>query len=72
MPDYEALLKPQKRLNGSLGLKKNAVLPTVIVKEEDRSRLRDWQTRNGIPIHVWQAVYDLAWGIHLDRIEELI
>ncbi len=72
MPDYQASLKPQKRLNGSLGLKKNAVLPTVIVKEEDRNRLRDWQTRNGVPIHVWQAFYDLAWGISFDRIEELI
>lgn len=43
MPDYNAPLKAQKRLGGQFGLKKNAVLPTVIVKEEDRAYLMQWQ-----------------------------
>ncbi|MDW8300302.1 MAG: AccI family restriction endonuclease [Anaerolineae bacterium] len=72
MPDYRAELKPQRRLNGKLGLKKNAVLPTIIVKEEDRERLRSWQAKNAIPVHVWQVFYDLAWGISFDRVEALV
>jgi hypothetical protein len=38
MPDYVTPLRPQKRLAGKPGLKKNAVLPTIIIKEEDRDR----------------------------------
>jgi len=72
MPDYQAPLRPQKRLNGKLGLKKNAVLPTVIIKAEDWDRLRDWQASHAIPIHVWQAFYDLAYGISLERVEMLL
>lgn len=72
MPDYGSPLTPQKRLGGKLGLKKNAVLPTVIIKEEDRSRLLDWQNQNGLKIHVWHVFYDLAFGLALDRAEELI
>lgn len=72
MPDYRAELKPQRRLNGKLGLKKNAVLPTVIIKEEDRERLSAWQAKNRIPIHIWQVFYDLAWGISLEQAETLI
>ncbi len=40
MPDYKVELKPQKRLGGKLGLRKNAVLPTIIIKEEDREPLQ--------------------------------
>lgn len=72
MPDYNASLKAQKRLNGQLGLKKNAVLPTVIIKDEDRSFLMRWQKERGVPIHVWQAFYDLAFGLSLDEAESLI
>jgi len=36
MPDYGAELKPQKRLGGKVGLKKNAVLPTIILKGDAR------------------------------------
>jgi hypothetical protein len=72
MPDFGAELKPQKRMNGILGLKKSAVLPTVILKEEDRSPLLAWQSENGVRIHIWHAFFDLAFGIALDTVEELI
>lgn len=66
MPNYGSQLKPQRRLGGKLGLKKNAVLPTVIIKEEDRKPLLDWQSQRGIKIHIWQVFYDRAWGMSLD------
>jgi hypothetical protein len=72
MPDFGSELKPQKRLNGQLGLKKSAVLPTVILKEEDRSPLLAWQGEHGVRIHIWHAFFDLAFGIALDVVEELI
>ena len=72
MPDYNAPLKPQKRLNGKFGLKKAAVLPTVIIKEEDRQPLLDWQSQNNIRIHVWQVFYDIAFGLALDEAERLV
>ncbi len=72
MPDYEAELKPQKRLGGKMGLKKNAVLPTIIVKEEDRRPLQTWQKSNNIPIHVWHVFYDMAFGIAFDEVQRLI
>ncbi len=72
MPDYKASLKAQKRLGGKLGLKKKPVLPTVIIKEEDRLPLLDWQTQNKIPIHVWQVFYDIAFGLALDEAERLL
>lgn len=72
MPDFGSELKPQKRLGGKLGLKKVAVLPTIIIKEEDREPLNKWQKTNGVPIHIWHVFYDRAYGISLDRAEELI
>lgn len=72
MPDFATPLKPQRRLSGKPGLKKNAVLPTVIIKEEDRRPLLDWQSQRGIKIHVWQVFYDRAWGMSLDTAENLI
>lgn len=72
MPDFRSKLKPQKRLGGRLGLKKTAVLPTIIIKEEDREPLDRWQEKNSIPIHVWHVFYDRAYGISLDRANELI
>lgn len=72
MPDYGAELKPQKRLGGKLGLRKNAVLPTLILKEEDREPLQIWQNTNNIPIHIWHVFYDMAFGIPFDRAQELI
>jgi len=71
MPDYNTELKPQRRLAGKLGLKKAAVLPTIIIKEEDREPLKRWQTKNNIKIHVWHVFYDQAFGISLDEAERL-
>jgi len=72
MPDYAAQLKPQKCLGGQLGLKKNAVLPTVILKEEDRQRLLDWQIANKKAIHIWHSFYDEAYGLSLGEAQNLI
>jgi len=72
MPDYGAALTPQRRLGGELGLKKGAVLPTVILKDEDRAVLGAWQQERGLNIHIWHVFYDLAFGLSLDRAEELV
>lgn len=72
MPDYNSILTPQKRLGGKLGLKKGSVLPTVIIKEEDRMPLRKWQEENQVPIHVWHVFYDRAYGLAFDEAERLI
>lgn len=72
MPDYGSELRPQKRLGGKLGLKKTAVLPTVIIKEEDRALLRLWQKQAAVKIHIWHVFYDLAFGLSLDEAETLI
>lgn len=72
MPGYGLELTPQARLGGELGLKKSAVLPTVILKDEDRKPLSEWQNRTGVKIHIWHVFYDLAFGIAFDKAEELI
>ena len=72
MPDYSTPLRPQRRLGGNLGLAKGAVLPTIIIKEEDREPLRQWQAERGVPIHIWHVFFDLAYGLSLDRAEELV
>jgi hypothetical protein len=72
MPDYSTPLRPQKRLGGNPGLRKGAVLPTIIIKEEDREPLRQWQTKRGVPIHIWHVFFDLAYGPPFDRAEELV
>ena len=72
MPDYATEFSVQKRLNGKLGLKKTAVLPTIIIKEEDREPLKKWQDKNSVAIHVWHVFYDQAFGIPLDEAERLI
>ncbi len=72
MPDYATPLRPQKRLNGRMGLKKNAVLPTVIIKDEDRTPLARWQAVNGVPIHVWHVFFDKAYGLSFDEAEFLV
>ena len=71
MPDFGAELTAQKRLGGKPGLKKTAVLPTIIIKEEVRKPLRKWQQTNKIPIHIWHVFYDQAFGIAFDRAEQL-
>jgi len=72
MPDFGRQLTPQRRLGGKPGLKKSAVVPTVILKEEDRRPLRKWQRNHRVPIHIWHVFYDTAFGISLDDAERLI
>ena len=72
MPAYNKPLKPQKRLGGLEGMPKNAVLPTVIIKDEDLPGLKAWQEQHGLNIHVWHSFYDLAFGISLSRVVELL
>lgn len=72
MPDYGSELKPQKWLNGLPGLRKSAVVPTVILKDEDRSPLREWQSRQSKKIHIWHVFYDAAFGLSLDEAEALV
>lgn len=72
MPDYGSELKAQRRLGRQLGLKKSAVLPTVILKEEDRVPLREWQAERGIKVHIWHVFYDLAFGLALETAEDLV
>ncbi|MBV9470531.1 MAG: AccI family restriction endonuclease [Abitibacteriaceae bacterium] len=72
MPHYNAKLRPQKRLGNQLGLPKNSVLPTVIIKDEDLPFLRGWQNSTSVPIHIWHAFFDLAFGISLDEAIRLI
>ncbi len=72
MPDFGAELKPQKRLQGKAGLGKSAVLPTIIVKEEDRKPLQIWQDANALPIHIWHVFFDMAFGIAFERMQTLI
>jgi hypothetical protein len=71
MPDYTTPFTPQKRLGGRDGLKKAAVLPTIIIKEEDRAPLKNWQSKRKIPIHVWHAFFDEAFGISFSDAEKL-
>lgn len=72
MPAFNTAMKPQKRLGGKLGFSRTAVLPTVIVKEEDRAPLRKWQESHQVPIHVWHAFFDMAYGVAFDRVEKLV
>jgi hypothetical protein len=72
MPDLRTPFRPQRRLGGKPGLRQNAVLPTIIIKEEDREPLKKWQKLHSVPIHVWHVFYDRAYGLSFDRAEELI
>ena len=72
MPDFNSKLSPQKRLGGKLGLKKAAVLPTVIIKEEDVEPIAKWQNLKKIKVHVWHVFYDRAYGLSFDDALKLI
>jgi hypothetical protein len=72
MPDFNTAMKAQKRLGGKLGLKKAAVLPTIIIKDEDLTPLKKWQEGNRLPIHVWHVFYDRAYGIALSEAERVV
>lgn len=72
MPDYNTSMKAQKRLGGKMGLAKTAVLPTVIIKEEDRNPLSKWQEQNKIPIHIWHVFFDRAYGLSFSEAQRLV
>lgn len=72
MPDFNSKLSPQKRLGGKMGLKKTAVLPTVIIKEEDKEPLLKWQKANNISVHIWHAFYDRAYGLSFNDAKKLL
>jgi hypothetical protein len=72
MPDYDTPLTPQARLDGKLGLKKTAVVPTVILKEEDIEPLYNWQHTRKIKIHIWHVFFDQAFGLSFDKANRLI
>lgn len=72
MPAFGTPLTPQRRMGGKPGMKKSAVLPTVIVKEEDREPLRAWQRANRIPLHIWHVFFDRAYGLSFDETERLV
>jgi len=72
MPDYGKPLTPQSRLDGKLGLKKTAVVPTVILKEEDLDPLNSWQDTHNIKIHIWHVFFDVAYGLPFDEAKLLI
>ena len=72
MPAFGKPMTSQKRLDGKPGLSKTAVLPTVIIKEEDRQPLLRWQTEHQKPIHVWHVFFDRAYGLALDEAEQLV
>lgn len=65
MPDFNTPLRPQRRLGGNLGLNKGAVLPTIIIKEEDREPLQQWQAKRGVPIHIWHvfSIWPTGWRL---------
>lgn len=71
MPDYNKPMRPQKRLGGKLGLAKAAILPTVIIKEEDKKPLQKWQQTNQIPLHIWHVFFDRAYGLAFNEAERL-
>lgn len=66
MPDYTSVMKPMKRLGNKLGFKKSAVLPTIILKEEDLYPLQQWQATHNVPLHIWHVFFDRAYGIAFD------
>lgn len=72
MPSYGETLRPMRRLGGLPGLPKNAVLPNIFLKEEDRGRLLAWEGSAKVPIDIWQVFHDIAFGISLRRAERLI
>ena len=72
MPDYHTEMKPQKRLGGKMGLSKTSVLPTVIIKEEDRIPLGKWQEENKIPIHIWHVFFERAYGLSFNEAQRLV
>jgi hypothetical protein len=72
MPHYNKPLTPQRRMGNKPGMKKTAVLPTIIIKDEDLQPLLNWQEKNNVPIHIWHVFFDMAFGISLKDAVKLI
>jgi len=58
-----------RRLRGFL---ETAILPTVIIKDEDLVPLIDWETSHNVPIFIFHVFYDEAYYISLQDARELI
>lgn len=71
MPGYGKEMNTRRLAQGKPGFAKKAVLPTIIVKDEDIARLESWQGHHRVPIHVWHVFFDRAFGISFDRAREL-
>jgi hypothetical protein len=72
MPSFGVALSPQRRTGGKPGLPKAAVVPTVILKQEDREPLKTWEAQRGVPIHIWHVFFEMAFGISLGDAEAVI
>lgn len=72
MPKYGATMNARSLAAGKPGFAKSAVLPTIILKEEDRERLDLWQSHHRVPIHIWHVFFDRAFGLPLDDAKLLI
>ena len=72
MPKYGAAMNLRSLASGKPGFAKNAVLPTIILKEEDRQRLDFWQSHHRVPIHIWHVFFDRAFGLSFDNAKDLI
>ena len=65
-------MNARRLAEGKPGFAKNAVLPTVILKDEDLPRLRSWQIAHGIPLHIWHVFFDRAYDIAFEAALALI
>lgn len=66
MPGWQKPMSAQRLAQGKPGFAKTTVLPTIIVKHEDITRLDAWQRDHKVPIHVWHVFFDRAFGISFD------
>ena len=71
MPGYGREMSAKRLAEGKPGFAKTAVLPTVIIKDEDVDRLCAWQAHHRVPIHVWHVFFDRAFGISLNDARNL-
>lgn len=67
MPSYGKEMSAKRLAEGKTGFAKSAVLPTIIVKDEDVGRLNAWQSHHRTPIHVWHVFFDRAFGVAFDE-----
>lgn len=71
MPGYGKEMSAKRLAEGKPGFGKSAVLPTIIIKGEDISRLGEWQRHHRVPIHVWHVFFDRAYGISFNDAKSL-